>query len=63
MLSARQLRCLLHGHERTYQTALLLHDRPQITEYIVQLMYSALDISDLGFTFGDQRLLELELLR
>lgn len=63
MLSAPQLGAMKASDRLTYQSALLLYYRPEIAEDIVELMDSALDVSDLGFPLGDQRLLELKLLR
>jgi hypothetical protein len=45
----------------TDHAALLLHNRAQIAEDLVELMDAALDLADLGLALGDERLLELHL--
>ena len=55
--------CPTISQRRTDQPALLLDDRPEVPEDVVQLVYPGFDIPDLCLPLGDQRLLELELLR
>ena len=48
--------------ERTDEPALLLYDSSEISEDVVELVYTRFDLPYLRFTLCDHRLLKLELL-
>lgn len=63
MLSDKSALSTTQPRGLTDHTALLYNDGSKLTEDAIELVDTRLDLSDLGLAFGNQALLELELLR